>query len=283
MHEFIIKIFKFVKSFLYFIRIICVFCILMLLLYWIQNLTGGKWEWIGFIKPFLDFLLVEANKIYSAKIDLWGAVFEFKYLSALIILIISAYILKLLEFPVDLAESLYRGTRMLCKRTEQTLMNKKLQDDVRKEEKKLTKYSVLIKTRIKKKFAHQEISINIEEQNKLMNNFIKEKTAAAPMSFNGSFMYQFYNFDNIDNVLDVLFKVINSSAPIDYAVSIQIGNDLNQLGKLAELDNYGKITIAADTAYRYRFNDSHRYFTAQLGLFQWGEKTLELHEFKPIL
>ncbi len=283
MHEFIIGIFNFVKSTLYFFRIVCVFCILMLLLYWIQNLTHATWAWIGFIKPFLDWLLEEANKIYSVSFDLWGAVFEFKYLSALIILVISSYVLKLVEFLVGVVENIYRGTRMLCKKTEQTLMNKQLHEDVKKEELKLTNYSLLIKTRIKKKFSHQEISINLDEQNKIMTDFIKEKTSKAPMSFGGAYMYQFNDFEHIDTVLDIMFKLLNSSAPLDYAITIQVGDNLNQLGKLLELEHYGQVTMAADTAYRYKYNTIHRYQTAQVGLFQTGEKTLEVHEFKPIL
>lgn len=283
MHNFIINIFNFIKSVLYFLRLVCVFCILMLLLYWIQNLTHASWGWIGFIKPFLDWLLDTANKIYSISFNLWGALFELKYLSALIILVAASYGFKFLIFLTGVIESIYRGTRMVCKKTEETLLNKHLYETRKQEELKLTDYSLLIKTQIKSKFRHQEISINIEEQNNLMNNFIKSKTAVAPISFNGAYMYQFDNFDNIDLVLDVLFKLINSSAPLDYAICIQVGKNLNQLGKLLELEHFGKVTIAADTAYRYKFNTTHRYQTTQVGLFTKDDKTLEVHEFKPIL
>ncbi|MBR6127228.1 hypothetical protein IKQ21_06040 [bacterium] len=259
------------------------FCILMLLLYWIQNLTHASWEWIGFIKPFLDFLLTEANKIYSVSFDLWGAVFELKYLSALIILVVAAFVFKALGFLVCALEGLYRGTRMLCKKTEETLFNNRMQSESEKNELKLTKYNVLIKTQIKKKFSHQELAINIEEQNKIMNDFIQTKTSVSPMQFSGAFLYQFNNFSNIDMVLDVLFKLINSSAPLDYNIAIQVGDNFKQLGKLLELENWGKVAIAADTAYRYKFNTTHRYEVSQIGLFQHGDSTLEVHEFKPIL
>ena len=41
--------------------------------------------------------------------------------------------------------------------------------------------------------------------------------------------------------------------------------------------------MAADTAYRYRYNETHKYQTAQVGVFQNGDSTLEVHEFKEIL
>ena len=43
---------------------------------------------------------------------------------------------------------------------------------------------------------------------------------------------------------------------------------------------YTSITMAADTSYRYRYNETHRYQTSQIGVFQYGDKTLEVHEFK---
>ena len=283
MHGFITGIFSLIKNVLYFFRIVCVFCVLMLLLYWIQNLIHGSWAWISFMKPFLDGLLAEANKIYSVSFDLWGAEFEFKYLSALIILVAAAWIFKGLDVLVCFVENIYRGTRMLCKKTEQTLLNNRMQNETANMELKISKYNVLIKTQIKKKFSHQELAINIEEQNKIMNDYIQKKTSVASIQFNGAFLYQFNNFENIDMVLDVMFKLLNSSAPLDYSISIQVGDDLKQLGKLVELEHWGKVAIAADTAYRYRFNAAHRYGVSPLGVFQSGDKTLEVHEFKPIL
>ncbi len=283
MHEFILKIFGFTKSLLYFLRLVCVFCILMLLLYWINNLASFNWSWLGFIKPFLDSLLAIANSIYSVSFNLFGAVFEFKYLSALIILILASLCFKLLDFSVNLLEGLYLSTRFLCKKTEEKFLNKKLQNDMEKEEKSLNKYTVVITTQIKKKFAHQELHINIDEQNKLMNDFIFSKTNIKPMIFSDSFIYKFKDFNDIDTILDTLFKILKSNAPLDYAICIQIEGNDNQINKLVELKHFGKITMAADTAYRYRFNASHRYQTSQAGLFQYDGGTLEVHEFKEIL
>ena len=54
MHETILKAFGFFKSFTQFMKIVVVFCILMLLMYWISNLAGYNWAWLGFISPLLD-------------------------------------------------------------------------------------------------------------------------------------------------------------------------------------------------------------------------------------
>ncbi len=283
MHKFILGIFSFIKSFIYFLRMVSVFCIVMLVLYWIQNLIHAEWSWLGFIKPFLDGLLELANSIYSISFDVFGTVFELKYLSAVIILVILSLVLKLLSFGFNVLEGLYKGARAVCKKTEEVIFNKKLQNDMKNEQKKLTKYTVTIHTQIKVKYAHQEVQVNLDEQNQLMNKFISEKLNVKPMVYQGGYMYMFNNFERVDAVLDVLFKIINSQAPLNYAICVQIGDNASQLNKLIELKNFGKITMASDTAYRYGFNEDKRYQLVQAGIFQYEGGTLELHEFKEVL
>lgn len=283
MHEFILNCFGFLKSFLHLMKIVFVFCILMLLCYWVQNITGADWAWLGFMKPFLDGLLEFTNSIYSVTFDLWGAKFEFKYFSAVIILTAGVYLMNLFIILSNIAEGAYKSAHFVAKKTQEAILNSELKFNITREEKKIKRYAVLVKTQLKKKFAHAELNINLDEQNKLMNKFISEKTAVKPMMMNGGFLYEFIDFDKIDTVLDVLFKVLHSNTPIDYAICIQSGDDIEQLKKLSGLNHFGMISMAADTAYRYKYNETHRYQTAQIGVFQNGDRTLEVHEFKEIL
>ena len=147
-----------------------------------------------------------------------------------------------------------------------------------KQEKSIKKYVVTIHTALKPKFSHAELKFDINEQNNLMKDFIYDKLRVDPVDYEGGFMYSFDNFDKVDNILDVLFKVMGSSAPIDYAICIQSGGDMKQLNKLISLKYFGKIIIAADTCYRYKFNTTHRYYTSQIGIFQYGQRTMEAHE-----
>ena len=252
MHNFVLNCFNFLRSFLHFIKIILVFCILMLTCYWVQNIMGTEWAWLGFIKPFLDGLLDFTNSIYSVTFEFWGAKFEFKYFSAVIILTAGVYLMNLFIILSNIAEGAYKSAHFVAKKTQEVIFNK-------------------------------ELNVNLDEQNKLMNEFISEKTAVIPMMMNGGFLYEFMDFDKIDTVLDVLFKVLHSNAPIDYAICIQSGDNMEQLTKLSTLNHFGMISMAADTAYRYKYNETHRYQTAQVGVFQNGDRTLEVHEFKEIL
>ena len=283
MHSFVLGIFSFIKNTLHFLRIVCVFCIMMLALYWVQNLINADWTWIGFIKPFLDSLLAAANSIYSFSFKFFGAEFELKYFSAVVILVIASLLFRVAEFAVGVLEGTYKSARFVYKKTEEVLLNKKLALDTANEEKKLQNYTVVINTRIKNKFAHIEQNINLDEQNALMNDYITAKTSLKPALYDGGFMYSFNNFDKADRVLDILFKLLHSEAPIDYAICIQINNDMKQLKKLVELRHFGKVTMAADTSYRYRFNETHKYQTSHVGIFQYEGGTIEVHEFKEIL
>lgn len=262
---------------------ISVLCIILLVLYWIQNLTHANWAWLGFIKPLLDGLLDVANSIYSVSFNIFGAVFELKYLSAVIILVLISLVLKLLSFFVSMLQGVYESARFVCKKTEEAIFNKQLQAGQKWQQKKLTKYTVAIHTRLNVRYAYQESKINIDELNMQMNKFLTDALNTKPSVYQGGYVYNLDNFENIDTVLDALFKVINSQAPLSYAICIQIGDNQEQLNKLIELKNYGKITMASDTAYRYGFNTNKRYNVVQAGIFQCENRTIELHEFNEAL
>ena len=162
--------------------------------------------------------------------------------------------------------------------------NYKNSDNIISEETKITNYMIYIKTKLKKKFIHSKDKFNIQQQNNLMNRFIFKCTDTNFELYNDGFLYKFDDFNKIDNVLDVLFRLINSNAPLDYVICIQADDNIKQLEKLAALEYFGKIVFCADTLLRYKCNKSHRYGTQCAGIVQISEdKTLEIHEFQKIL
>lgn len=280
MHEIILRGFNALRSFWHFLKIVCVFCIILLALFWVQNILHATWDWMSYFTPFLTGLLDIANNICSLSFNLWGAVFELKYVSAILILMALYFCMNLLIILTGILEAGYKSTHFICKKTQEIKLNKELKDNITREEARINKYVVTIHTAIKPKFSHKELHVDIEEQNKMMLDFLKQKLSMEPISFEGGYMYVFEDFNRIDNILDVLFKMINGNTPIYHAICIQVGDNLPQLKKLINLQHYGKITMAADTSYRYRFNKTHRYQTSQIGVFQNGDKTIEVHEFK---
>ena len=50
----IAKFFGFLKSCIHFIKILIIFLISMMFLYWMADLKAVNWEWLNFIKPVLE-------------------------------------------------------------------------------------------------------------------------------------------------------------------------------------------------------------------------------------
>lgn len=279
LHKIILKGFDLLRSLWQFLKIVCMLCVILLLFFWVENLTNGNWQWMEFCRPYLENLLEVANSLCSLSFDIFGTVIELKYISAVLILTALFFGMNLAVLLTNLIEAGYKSAHYISKKTQELALNKKLKDDIEKEEKSINKYVVTIHTRVKAQFSHKEIVIDLDQQNKLMVDFIKEKLGLNPMLFEGGYMYKFDNYNKIDGVLEVLFKVLHGATPISYAICIQAGDNMQQLKKLISLKNFGKITMAADTAYRYRFNVTHKYQTSQLGVFLDNDKTIEVHEF----
>lgn len=278
------KIFKFIFNIFYFCKIITVFLMLMLLLYWIKNLASLDWAWLGFISPVLDFLLALGASISKDSLILLGAVFEYKYMLAIVILIATYYLANIFcNATISLSEAFESG-RKIIKRIEENNFNNALEKTNANNQLAIKKYCIYVETSIKKKYAHMELNINLEEQNKLMNKFLIEKLNIQPTMYKNGYLFSFSDFNSIDKVLDVFFKLLKSNAPLNYNICIQIYSDnkqleIEKLDKLINLKFENKISMLSDTVYRYKFNKFHKYGTSQLGIFQHSNTTVEAHEF----
>lgn len=284
MHQIILNLFSFLRSIVHFIRIIMIFFIMMLLLYWIQNLTNDFWAWTSFINPFLDFFLDIGKSISSGSINLFAAIFEFKYAIALIIFLAIYYFMNFITSVLYSLEETYCNSRQRIRKLEEDCYNKKLEVQNNIEQKKLKRFQVYIEGVIKPKFAHREYNIDLEEQNKILIKHLIEKTSINPQNFENGFVFTFENFNQIDIILDIFSALRKSKAPLDYIICVQvIGKDLfletKQLKTLIKLKELNKIITLADTAYRYTFNEMNQYDVIQDGLFQKDGETFEVHEF----
>lgn len=288
MHKLILKIFSLTKNFVYFLKIAAIFFLMLNLLLWIQNLIGGKFDWLQIFVPILNVFLGIGESVSKGSIDAFGAVFEFKYMIAVLIYIGLFY---LFGFIIDLVEKLedkYDDLRRYIKRKEEKICNITLRAGQITEEMKINKYKILVSTSLKKKFSHKELGYNIDEQNRLMNNFLTQQTGVIPISHQGGFLYEFSDFNSIDNILYTFFKLIKSNSPLDYVICVAIVESresicLEEINQLMSLRHINKISMFSNCMYRYKFNKSHRFGTSQLGLFQKGNNTIEVHEFTEIM
>ncbi len=281
------KFFGFLKSTIDFIRIIIMFSVLMLLLQWIEHLTNSQWAWLNFIRPVLNFFLAIGELISKESVNVAGALFEYKYGIAVIIMFLLHFCANGLTSLIETAEDKCDDVRRIINKNAENSYNKKLYNEHAALQKKINKYCISVHTSLKKKFSHEELGYNIDEQNKIMNKFLMEKTGISPTFFEGGFLYQFDYFDEIDKILDYFFKLIKSDLPLNYSICVQIEdgnkeNAYNQIKQLVSLKLENKIVMLSDTVFRYKYKSAHRYGTSQVGLFQKGDSTIEVHEFVEI-
>ncbi len=262
------------------LRVVCVFFMMMLSLYWIQNLIGAKWDWMAFIAPSLDWILEESNNIFPFSFDFWGKAFEAKYFCAAIIIFVIILILKIISLILEFARDFYEEMFVKYRKAKEDLFNEGLKTLVVLKERRTKNYSLYIQTGLSKKYLQKSMIIDTHEQNNLMNNFITERTRVTPIEYKQGFLFKFNNFDKIDSVIDILYRIINSPAPLRYLICIQAGDNEEQLNRLIALQEWGRILIAADTLYRYMCNENRRYKSKPVGIFQKDKSvnTLELHE-----
>lgn len=285
MHKIILEMFEFFKNLLQLCKILVLFCILMLLMIWVQDLTNQPWGWTDFIKPFIDLFVIAGAAISTKSITLFDATFEYKYFWALVLFVLLYFVFKFLIVALESLKETYGEGRKIIKKIQEDAFNKSLEKQMTNEQEQIKKYQIFVSTSVKKKFSHKECNVNLDEQNKIMNKFLISKTAVNPTKYEDGFLYSFNDFNHIDDILEHFFKLIKSEAPLDYRICVQIisknaAKEMEQLKELISLDFVNKITTLSDTVWRYKFNSSHRYSTSQLGVFQYGDGSFEVHEFE---
>lgn len=287
MHKLILKTFDLLKNFVYFLKILAIFFLMLHLIYWIQDLTNAHYGWLQFFTPILSFFVSIGEAVSKGSIDLLGAKFTFSYMIALLIYVGLYFVGNFVIAILCGLENKYDDLNIYVKKTQETSYNNSLQRKQTEIETKLQRYMITVSTSLKDKFSHPELGYNLEEQNKIMNNYLIEKTGVRPTQFEGGFLYSFDDFSSVDKILKVFFKLIHSNSPLDYVICLQVVEKDDSSCKAAlkllmELKHENKITMLADSRYRYKFNKSHLFGTSQLGLFQKYGDTAELYEFVEI-
>ena len=284
MHKAMLKFFGFLKSCTQFLKILIMFFVLMLLLYWIQRLTGSYWGWMDFLRPVLDSLVYLGSLFSQRSVDFFGAVFEYKYIIAVLLLFICYMLDHYIFVLVEKMQELYEDGHRFVKKAQENSFNKNLEKTHMAEQKKISFYKVYVSAEAKNSLVRKGVKIDLEEQLKMLNKCLITKTGVIPQKFEEGFLYSFTNFEGIDDVLQHLFTAVNSEAPLDYIICVQVfgkvvTEEMENLKTLIALKFINKISVLSDTSYRYKFNQTQKYKTSQLGIFQKGERSFEVHEF----
>jgi len=283
MHKLILKIFGFLKSSTQFIKIATVFCILMLLMFWIENLANYDWKWLDFISPVLNAFINAGKNISSGSIKLFEATFEYKYFIALALFLTIYAVTHFGYIGLSFLEDLYCEGHRLAKKREEDKFNADLEQSHTIQQKKIKHFSIYIEPIVKQHINQKLVKVDIEEETKIMNKFLIDKTGVAPKKFVNGFLYAFSPFDDVDTTLRAFQALLEKEGVMDYIICVQVvdtGAELEKLKKLIGLKFVNKITAWSDTVYRYTFNKNCKYETSQLGIFQLDGSTYEAHQFE---
>ena len=287
MHKFVLKFFEFFKSCLQFLQIITLFGVLLLLLYWTQNLLGDNWPWLGFITPFLDKVVDFASNLSDGAVKLFTTMFEFKYMIAVLFFIIVYFVISIGMKFMGRVEEFYDDSRIAYRKHEEDVLNKQLDAQITAEQKSIKKYKIYVAAGVKENLKKEGVEVNLEEQLKVMKDFLDSKIDVEAVVWENGWIYTFENFEKIDNKLPIFYKLITSTAPLDYTICVQVcagdtNREIEQLKKLIGLKFVNKITMFFDTMLRYKYNDRKKYLVSQVGVYHDGVDSFQVHEFKEI-
>ena len=278
MNKLVLFILSTIKNIVNFTSIVFAFLGAVISLNWIETIINAHWNWLNSIRPIINIIIDFSNKILPLSFNAFDSKFDVKYITSIILVLIVIFLCrKFLGFLEDLTVD-YHNLHIRVKKYNENNYNKNLIKDFNNKEKTVRNYMILINTQWKKSYFKKE-NDSMGEQNNLMNDFIFNQTGIKHSVFNNGFLYQFDNLEKIDDVLDVMFKIIHSNAPLDYSISVQSGDNLQIIKKLSDLKEFNKIIMTAETLYRYNLNKNKRYQTQNVGVFQYENLTLEIHEF----
>ena len=142
MHKLMLKFFGFLKSSAQFIKVVSIFCVLCLTLYWIKDIAGFNWTWLDFITPLLKVFINAGETISTNTLELGEASFEHKYFIAFIILFVIYFIGHGFQNLFNKLEDLYSDGRRIIKKMQEDAYNKGLERQNTNEQEQIKKLNL---------------------------------------------------------------------------------------------------------------------------------------------
>ena len=284
MNKLVEDLFKFLRNIIEFIKIVDIFFVMMLIFYWIQDLTSSAWGWFKIFKPILDFVLHIASLISSGSVNIFGVIFEYKYPIAIIIFLIVYKIMDLIINLSFFSEDLYRDGCRKYNQFELERYNKSFQKQQTQEQSKIKNYMIYVEALPKSQKKMQELKIDLEAIRKELLKHLIDKIGTCPEKYCDGFLFKFLSINDIDTVIGILQKLPKVSSPVDYVMCVEImdsdfQSSMKKLTQLISLKILNRVITMADTVYRYDFNSSKNYKDSSLGIYKKDDLTFEVYEF----
>ncbi len=273
-----IGITKCIENLFQFFAVIALFYLLIFTLYTMCSLANSS---------AFDFFSSQAEIIMSVASFIWGGTksdlfFIKEFLTGILLLAAIFFICQFVKLKLVNLGNFLKESLVNCYKSEEKSVNAELHRNIVRMNKKIS--SAVIYVEIKKKES-VFTAVDLDEQYKLLNNFLYSKTNIIPEKQDGGFIYKFSNVEKIDMYLPFFFKAINSTAPIDYLFIFQIiENDFDsamyEINKIKNSGIYNKILMTPATNLRYENIDNKSYSTGVVGNYVFAGESHSVYELK---
>ncbi len=269
---------KWLENVFQFVAIVVLVYLLLYTLFMIFSLGGSSG--FNFFKP-------AAQVVMSISVIIWGGnttgIFQaWEFITGVFLITGLFLILQFLKQRFSVLSKFFADLKIQYLKDEERKINKELRRDIEKMNKNISACFIYVELK-EKEHIHEKV--DIEEQYKLLNQFLYSKTSAIPEKNGYGYIYKFSNIEKIDTHLQYFFKAIHSQAPINYMFILQVvetsfGDALLEVSKLRNSGVYNKILMTPTTHLRYENNLVKTYSTGVVGDYVFEGMAHSIYELR---
>lgn len=236
--------------------------------------------------PFLECLTPIVNYITAIPNFFWG-----EHLQGILVLELTAGLLCLaaLYFAFDLLKRFaaylvakFKVMEQNSRNAEDEALNRSLRRDIKNLNNKIENCIIYYELTPKKVNG---IIVDIEEQNRLFNQYLASKLSVIADKYGKGFIFNNVSFENLDKFFECFFKAISSAAPVTYSFIIQAVDGsferaYSDIEYLRNTNLHNKILMNPTTNMRYEHSENKKYFTSVVGNYAFGTEYLSVYEVR---
>ncbi len=268
---------KWLENTFQFIAVIMLLYLLLFTLYMMFSVANSNA--LDFLSPLVNIVISISGLIWkdaSGILSIWG------FITGLLLIIFLFLISQFLKQRFNILSKTFSDMKINYLKEEEKRINKELHKEIESMNKKISACVIYLEIKAKDSVKNK---VNIEEQYKLLNQFLYSKTQIIPEKSGYGYVYKFSNIEKIDNYIEYFLKVINSSAPIDYLCILQViettySNAVYDIEKIRNAGIYNKILLNPTTNLRYEHNAVQQYSTGVVGDYVFAGETHSIYELK---
>ncbi len=269
---------KCLENLFQFIAVVMLFYLLLYTLYMMFTLGGSSA--FNFFEPAAKIITSISSAIWGDNNTVLFQIWEF--ITGILLITGLFLISQFLKQRFNVLSKNFADLRLDYLKNEERRINKELHRDIQNMNKKISACVIYLELKAKDYIREK---VDIDEQYKILNQFLYSKLGVIPEKNGYGYIYRFSSIEKIDNELQYFFKAIHSQAPVDYLVILQVientfEESLYEISKLRNSGVYNKILMTPTTNLRYEHNTVKSYTTGVVGNYVFQGENHSIYEIK---